>query len=244
VSVRNIKTSQASRQRRRTQKLESAAPTGFSSVTRGQFRIASVEGLLVEGSASVSGRLEVSGIEVVSGQLRVTGSLVVAGNADVTGPMTVSGPLTVNGETTFVGPLTIEGETTVVGTLMVEGDVTFTGKTVLNGETELNGDTKITGKTELIGDTKLSGNLDVVDDGKIQVGTILLDPRGGDNGLGSISSPRALELRAATVVSQADFFVEQSLTVEGSVDVPGLQVIPNKAANVHIDSNGRLWRVV
>jgi cytoskeletal protein CcmA (bactofilin family) len=199
VSVRNTKTSQNRIQQRRIQKLESAAPTGFSSVTRGQFRVASQEGLLVQGSQRVTGTLFIDGTERVDGTLVVAGTLNVTGTSTVSGNMAVTGPLTVRGNSTFIGPLRIEGTAAIVGPLRIEGNVDITGPLTISGAMTVTGDMKVTGavtlngktvvngQTELNGDTKLTGNLTVTSPGSIKVAKWTIGP-GYQNGDGGILS--------------------------------------------------------
>ncbi len=106
---------------RRVEKLERAAPTGFSSVTRGTFRIASMEGLKVEGSERVTGILIVDGTLQVTGTETVSGTLVISGGQIINGTFVINGTTTVNGATTFVGDVHITGTATLTGTLAVTG---------------------------------------------------------------------------------------------------------------------------
>jgi len=259
MAVRNTKTSQMRAQQRRTQKLESQAPTGFSSVTRGQFRVASPEGLKVEGSQRVTGQLYIDGYELVAGQLEVSGSFVVSGNADVTGPMAVRGPLTVRGDTTFVGPLRIEGSAAIVGPLRIEGrvdvsgplvmsgamtvtgrldvqgDVAFTGRTLLNGDTDVNGRLTINGATSIKGDTSLDGDLAVRGDGRIRVGRLVLNPTGGSYGIGSLDIDTALDVNAPQVNFQKAVAVLGALSVRGPAYLPGLRTVAGREANLRVD---------
>lgn len=60
---------------RRVRDMEGASPIGFSSVTRGTFRVASDEGLLVEGQAHVTGLLSGSGQIDWTGPAEFTGDV-------------------------------------------------------------------------------------------------------------------------------------------------------------------------
>lgn len=260
MAVRNIKTSQAKKQKDAVRRAGTASPVGHTSITRGGLRVASEEGLTVQGSQRVTGRLFVTGYEEVSGQLRVTGSLVVSGNADVTGPMDVRGPLTVRGSTTFVGPLRIEGSAAIVGPLRIEGqvdvagpftvsgtmditgDLTITGKTTVTGDLDINGKSKFTGDLSIEGSTKMRGDVEVVDNGRVRVGGLILNPQGGETGNGALESARAIELTAPTVVVGTALFVKRGATFEGGMDVPGLRLKAGAPANLHVDENGMLWR--
>ncbi|WP_193596067.1 hypothetical protein [Microbacterium sp. YJN-G] len=94
---------------RRIRVLESASPLGWSSVTEGALEIRSPEGLIVIGSAKVSGTL--------------TGS----GTFDWTGPMNLQGAQTITGPTTFTGQMTVNGPWKFVGNGQITGDVDVTG---------------------------------------------------------------------------------------------------------------------
>lgn len=124
---------------------------GFSSITRGALRIASNEGLLVEGSAKVSGWL------VVTGTARVVGLLEGSGTLDWTGPVNLAGAQTVTGPTTFNGTWKLAGNGEITG------NVTSTGTWTQNGIWRFNGDGDITG------DVDVSGNISVWSQGKITV---------------------------------------------------------------------------
>ena len=87
---------------RRTRALETQAPVGFTSVTKGRLRVASAEGLVVEGSQRISGTSTVTGTQTVSGTQAVSGTQDVTGALNVSGPQTISGGGTLN-----VGTLTI-----------------------------------------------------------------------------------------------------------------------------------------
>ncbi|WP_404475130.1 hypothetical protein [Microbacterium aerolatum] len=102
---------------RRIRVLETQAPVGFTSVTRGALRVASNEGLLVEGSAKVDGWLVVTGTE------RVTGRLEGSGTFDWTGPMNLRGAQSVTGPTTFTGQVTVNGPWDLNGNGDITGNV-------------------------------------------------------------------------------------------------------------------------
>lgn len=106
---------------RRVRQLEAGSPLGNSSITRGALRVASPEGLIVEGSEKVTGTLDITGTLTISGIL----------NAD--GTITLTGPVTMTGETNLNGPTTLNGDTTQQGPFHVKGDTDITGDTALNG---------------------------------------------------------------------------------------------------------------
>lgn len=132
---------------RRLDALEKASPVGSTSITRGQLRVASTEGLLVEGTAEVSGELNITGVETVDGTLHITGTL------DVDGPADIAGTLNVHGTTTIAGATTISGATTLGTTLtvnsagkIVAGNITIdalgtTSGRIISGQLYLRGTT-------------------------------------------------------------------------------------------------------
>jgi len=92
--------------------LETSAPLGFSSITRGSLRVASEDGLVVQGSALVTGvfravgqiMLEALGILTIKGLAQLFGSLRVKGGGDITvedgGDVVVDGgQIRINGAT-------------------------------------------------------------------------------------------------------------------------------------------------
>lgn len=105
---------------KRVEKLERMAPTGQSSVTSGQFRIASVDGLLVEGQGRVTGILVVDGTLQVTGTESISGTLIVSGGQIITGTFRIDGETTINGHTVFNGPTDIIGALGLSGTLTVK----------------------------------------------------------------------------------------------------------------------------
>jgi hypothetical protein len=100
-----------------------AAPLGYTSISEGALRIISPEGLIVEGSARVSGTL--------------TGS----GTFDWTGPMNLQGAQTITGPTTFTGQMTVNGPWKFVGNGQITGDVDVTGniKVLPGGKIQVGG---------------------------------------------------------------------------------------------------------
>ncbi|MFB7843639.1 hypothetical protein [Microbacterium sp. NPDC056052] len=118
--------------KRRLRELETASPVGSTSVTSGVLRIASPEGLLVEGSAYVSGILHGDGEFNWSGDMNLSGSQNVTGPVTFTGAVVVNGNISINGAASISGTTTISGATTLSSTLTISsgqilaGDVTVT----------------------------------------------------------------------------------------------------------------------
>lgn len=97
------------------QQLLTQSPLGYSSITEGSLRVASNEGLIVEGSAKVTGYL------VVTGTLRGTGTFEWLGTMNISGAQNVTGP------TTFTGQVTVNGPWKLVGNGQITGNVDLTG---------------------------------------------------------------------------------------------------------------------
>src|SRR5690554_1962337 len=74
-----------------------SALVGHTSVNEGALRIASEEGLIVEGSSKVTGRQDISGTQNVSGTHNVSGTQTVSGTSNLNGPTNVRGNLAVTG---------------------------------------------------------------------------------------------------------------------------------------------------
>ena len=95
---------------KRIRRLETGSPLGNSSITKGSLRIASAEGLIVEGSAKVTGTLAVTGILNANGTVTLTGTVGISGPLDITGNTTLSGDLTVDS----AGQITVAGAAPMV----------------------------------------------------------------------------------------------------------------------------------
>lgn len=147
--------------------LQVATPLQNSSISRGSLRVASAEGLIVEGSQRVSGTLLVTGTEEVDGLLRVTGTLITDGNVQINGPTQITGntdidgDTTVNGQMDINGPMSINGDTDVTGQMNVTGPMNIQGATVITGTFTIDGQTTINGKTNVVGDMDIKGALTI-----------------------------------------------------------------------------------
>ncbi|QLD11377.1 hypothetical protein [Microbacterium oleivorans] len=87
-----------------------------SSVTRGRFRFAGNESLLVQGSQKVEGWLVVTGTERVTGTLEVQGRLIASGAIGLTGPTSITGSTTIAGDVSLKGTMAVDG-----GEIQVKG---------------------------------------------------------------------------------------------------------------------------
>lgn len=79
---------------RRLRALETQNSANYTAVTKGAFEILSEEGLIVEGSAAVTGLVWVKG---PGGELRVQGVFNLLGDADFEGDIDLTGTLEVDG---------------------------------------------------------------------------------------------------------------------------------------------------
>lgn len=203
---------------RRLRRLERSPQIGFTSIDEGSLRVASADGLIVEGSARVSGVLLVTGTENVDGTLSISGHLIVSGDMNVTGPTVIS------------------------GTFQVDGETTINGHTVVNGNMDVNGQTVFNGDMDVNGALDLSGTLTVTGGGKIQAGVVVIDGTSG----GRIAAPGAtLSLVATEITTTGGFRATNNALVEGNLTVLGNTILTlnttSNPANVYYDeASGQL----
>lgn len=214
---------------------------GFSSITRGSLRVASEEGLIVQGSALINGLLSVLGRVRIHG----LGILEVLSLIDLLGSMRVRGGGTINveaGGAVLVGNVRIEDGKIRVGS---------GGQIVIDGAT---------------GRISVGGNQIIIDGstGKITVNGMVIDPADG----GSITFPGGSRLRAdvgngvqlqtgGTKVSVQDSYVQLTIGTRsiilnsGGHRLSGMDTISVASAGpgafvgaVIANSSGDLSRVV
>ncbi|PPG39472.1 M23 family metallopeptidase [Pseudoclavibacter sp. RFBA6] len=151
------------------QELQTSAPLGYSSVEHGSIRIASPEGLIVEGEGGIrlSGRMDADGVIDVTGVLTVRGVDGAGGVFTAEGMNTLSGTNLLSGPTRVTGKFDIEGDTTITGAVGISGVFTSTGDVMLNGTTRLNGNSFITGQLTVTGATKVQSSFETTGDTKI-----------------------------------------------------------------------------
>lgn len=174
------------------------SPLGFTSITRGSLRIASEEGLIVQGSALVVGLLSVLGrvrihglgiLEVLSlidllGSMRVSGGGSIdieAGGGMYVGQITIadgkiiigggSSPATLeNGKLSFGTGGAVEADTGVGGVKMTAGDAVVNAGTVASIR---KGDSSvIVGASEITINPAGSGDIDMGGTVHLSLGTI------------------------------------------------------------------------
>lgn len=232
---------------RQTRRHGTQAPLGYSSVSEGALGILSNEGLIVDGSAKVTGWLIVTGTERVTGLLEILGTLRAAGVIEFTGPTTIAGTTEITGDTTVTGKLTVEGAWS------------------LDGEGEITGNVGLTGDLNVAEGGRITADNVRIEDGKVYVGDLVLEPN--ENG-GTVKFPGGSQVYASGTTlslysSSTGALIELgagSATVQG----PGLQrievsaggyrfiALPTKTASetglpagvMHADAAGYMFRVV
>lgn len=114
---------------RRIRVLETQAPVGFTSVSRGALRILSPEGLIVVGTARVTGtqyvdgRLEGDGVFDWSGAVWLRGSVMVPGNLTGVGSLLWSGPWEMRGNGDLTGNVALDGDLSLRNGRIVAGSI-------------------------------------------------------------------------------------------------------------------------
>ncbi|RLP70864.1 hypothetical protein D9V30_00045 [Mycetocola reblochoni] len=176
---------------RRIKRLENASPLGYSSVSRGAVEILSQDGLIVEGSASVTGLLKGSG------------------TLNWTGPANLNGKVSVGGNISATGTAEFGGKTTI------SGDADVSGKLNVTGDTRLRANTRIEGKATLEDDLTVTGN------GRIKVGTgMTLTPQ-TLNGFAQIQAPAGLKIAGDNLQVDGFLAVSQRISASGRIFANG-----------------------
>jgi hypothetical protein len=148
---------------KRLERLERGAPIGFSAVSRGALRILSEEGLIVEGSARISGILDGDGELIWSGDISFTGPFTIDG---VT---TQNGEYTVNGAWHLIGDGDIAGDVNMTGLFDLTGDATLAGMVDITGTLKVSGPSEFSSTLAIKGATTLEADLNVKPGGKVIV---------------------------------------------------------------------------
>lgn len=249
---------------RQNQQQANSAPIGYSSVTQGGLRIASAEGLTVEGSQSISGTSDISGTQNVSGTHNVSGVQNVSGTQNQTGPINVNGAYTGVGAESHAGTQTYTGNETHAGTLGYTGNethvgneshagtLTYTGNESHSGTTlNYTGNEAHSGTEEHHGNVSIYGNLAITGGGNITAGVLTID-NGGTYG-GRILSSATLELDALTTIvndlhASNTVFGHTSVESDNDVIAYGSLKSPNigtttNSANVYVNGSGFLIEV-
>lgn len=151
---------------RRLQRVERAAPIGFSSITRGGLRVQSADGIQVNTVPGGLAGLRVTGLQVVDGTLRITGTVNGGGTWSWTGTLDQTG-------STFLrGPVRITGAS---GTLEVEAQTFLKGAATLSADLTVANGGKVTAGNVTIEPNKITvaggSSPATLQDGKLSFGT-------------------------------------------------------------------------
>lgn len=228
--------------------VETQAPMGYSSVTDGQIRIASPEGLWVEGEGGIKldGRMDAKGVISITGLLELLNgsTLTVKGTTTVEGSFTASGANNLTGTNNLSGPTTVSGTFGVTGATTISGDFTSTGNVFLNGTTRLNGNSFITGTLNVTGATTIqnalttSGNTTLGGTLTISGATTVNNTfrtNGAVTVAGSITVTGSASFQSTLTISGAAT-LSSTLTVNGSIVSGGVTISSNQ---IVVNAGGR-----
>lgn len=202
--------------------VETQAPLGYSSVTDGQIRIASPQGLWVQGEGGIrlDGRMDADGV------IDVTGTLTVKGRDGGSG-----GVFTAEGTNTLSGKNLLSGPTDITGALKIKGATEITGSlTTSEGGVTLGGPVNITDTLEVSATTKLAGNTDI--GGTLTIsGATVVDNTFRTNGAvtvaGSITVTGSASFQSTLTISGAAS-LSNTLTVSGAIVSGGVRIENNR----------------
>lgn len=164
--------------KRRIRVLETQAPVGFTAVSRGALRIISPEGLIVDGSARVGGRLDGSGTFDWTGPMWLRGSIMLPGNLTGVGTLLWSGPWELRGNGDITGDVGIDGDLSLgsgrflAGPLIIDkaggygARVYSTGTLLLDasGNVVLGSDAQVLGTLHSVGNFSTNANISALGD--------------------------------------------------------------------------------
>lgn len=211
---------------------EVMAPVGSTAVSKGALRILSPEGLIVQGSSSVTGTQNVSGALNTTGTQTVSGSLGVTGTQTVAGTLAVSGAQTVTGSLGVSGTLAVSGAATLGSTLTVNspGQIVVAGGNSLTMGIGAFGQPGVGfasggGVTGYAGGALLHGGAALVG---CSVTSSIAQLSSGGNFL--------------SVGPSKSSFTGPLEATSSTVSFTNLPLKAGAAVNVHIDSAGKLWR--
>lgn len=261
----NLRSSKVKEQKRRVADYGTETPLSSTAVERGSTRWLSGSTVVIEGL------LDVTGLTAISGTLNVSGTTTLSGSTTIAGPTGITGALTIAGATSITGKLDVTGPTTLAGALDITGDTTVAGKLDVSGPMATKGALSVEGVTTLKNDLTVTtggkikaGNVTI--DPSVLSGALTFT-----NGTRLAQTPNGAQLESvgggAVTVSpgQADLGIigggavianAAGVTLIGTqISVTGKLIVTNGArfdgitqgsagtpANVHIDSQGNLWR--
>lgn len=245
---------------RRLRALEHASNMNSSAVGRGGIRVhggggITIEngGLVVSGSATISGILDATGSINMEGTFTATGTVRLSGQTDIWGPLIVTGDTDLDGTTTISGNTSVTGDFTVTGPTDLNGVTTIAGNTTVTGNFDVNGPMKTTGTLSVEGVTTLKNDLNVTT-GKIIAGAVTVDPgylSGSvrfSNGSYLAATPNGAQLirgSGAVTVSngQADMGVGGNTIIVNTTGtfLSGLPTT-TEPANLYVSDSGRVYK--
>lgn len=257
AGMRNLNDGDFKDLKRRISALETSTWLASASVSRGRLRFYDDSILLIE-----NGALEVTGSATITGTLNSNG--VFNGS----GINNLDGVNNLDGENHFTGPTDVAGDFEIIaGGLFKAGESVIRpdgSATFGLFDIAANGDLKSKGALSIEGPTDLKNDLTVQQGKKITLGGMVLE----NQSPGSAQ----IQLPGGGISASNDFglsFVHDQVTISGNGDVltesltkirlkagaSTVQVTPGginllnvpvatagKAANVHIDADGKLWR--
>lgn len=175
-------------------------------------------GLVVTGSATISGELIADGIITMTGTFTATGDVNLNGPVDIAGNTTITGDVTSAGHFTQTGPTDLNGTTTVAGDTTVTGDFT------------VNGPMKTTGTLSVEGVTTLKNDLNVTTGGKITAGNVTIDPDAFDGALQFGGGRVIYDTGSSLILSNG--------SSSAMISITGTQVILEAgSADIHVVNN-------
>lgn len=212
-------------------------------------------GLVVSGSADITGVLNATGTINMSGTFTATGTVRLSGQTDIWGPLIVTGDTDLDGTTTISGNTSVTGDFTVTGPTDLNGITTIAGNTTVTGDFEVNGPMKTTGTLAVEGVTTLKNDLNVTT-GKIVAGDVTIDPSYLDgsvrfaNGTYLAATPNGAQLMKSgggvvTVsAAQADMSAgSRSIIVSTSaIYINGTLPETTNPANLYLSPGGMLYK--
>jgi len=172
---------------------------------------------------------------ITSGRLRVGGTATLLIDSD--GGLVIDGQLTGEGDLEWTGPVTF------TGTTRFEGDTTQVGAHHVQGNQD------ITGTLAVKGATTVENDLTVKSPGKVILGTgMQLEPMGAGGGAitflpsGSIAAGLGKITMVAPDLTAIVTIGASAMVISGGLTA-ALPLKAGAAANVHIDSAGKFWRI-
>lgn len=149
------------------------------------------------------------------------------------------------------GGLKVTGSAEIIGSLVASGTIEF------NGPVDITGPLTIAGKADITGPTKVTGNLDVEGGGQIKAGNTRISPSAANGGIefvsgggvggngGTVAMRGSSDAGFLAGTTAGMFAGGVTLTVSPTqVTISGLPTTTTGAANVHMDSSGRLYRKI